>query len=49
MSQQEKMKLAQEYIDKQLETMRSFGCEPKALSDREYNRMITEAARAIRR
>ncbi len=49
MSNQEKMQVAKEYIDKQIETMREHGCAPKSLSNTEYQSMIKQAAKSILR
>jgi hypothetical protein len=47
MSEQEKMQVAKEYIDKQIATMKTHGCAPSNLSDREYQSMIKQAAKSI--
>jgi len=49
MSNQEKIKTAKEYIDKQMETMRSHGVASKTLSETEYQSMIKQAAKTILR
>lgn len=49
MSNQEKLQVAKEYIDKQIATMQSHGCAPKNLSQSEYQSMIKQAAKAILR
>lgn len=47
MSNKEKFEAAKKYIDKQLETMKQHGCEPKTLSSSQYKEMVKEAAKAI--
>jgi hypothetical protein len=47
MSEKEKIQVAKEYVDKQLETMKSHGCAPKTLSQGQYKAMITEVAKTI--
>ena len=49
MSKQEKLKIAKEYIDKQIATMRGHGCALGDLSSREYEAMVSRAAKAITR
>jgi hypothetical protein len=49
MSDQEKMQVAKEYIDKQIATMKTHGCAPTTLSKQEYQSMIEQAAKAILR
>jgi len=49
MSNQEKIQVAKEYIDKQIATMKTHGCAPTSLSDREYQAMIKQAAKSILR
>ena len=46
-SHQEKIKLAKEYIDKQIATMKTHGCAPQKLPRGEYQAMINQAAKAI--
>ncbi|MCU1313956.1 MAG: hypothetical protein JWM54_1713 [Acidobacteriaceae bacterium] len=47
MSEKEKIQVAKEYIDKQLQTMKTHGCAPKSLSPGQYKSMITEVAKTI--
>ena len=44
MSEQAKHEIAKEYVDKQLEIMRSYEAAPSHLSNEEYEGMIEEAA-----
>jgi hypothetical protein len=48
MSEQEKFKVAKEYIDKQLETMKKHGSAPKQLSKQEYRTLIQQVAATVR-
>ena len=47
MSEQEKIKVAKEYIDKQLQTMKNHGCAPKTLTDSQYQAMVSQVAKTI--
>ena len=49
MSEQQKLAVAKEYIDKQIATMKEHGCAPKFLSNTQYQSMVKEAAKAILR
>lgn len=49
MSENEKFQVAKQYIDKQLATMKEYGCAPKELSPSEYKSMVQQAAKAIAR
>ncbi|MGA2389763.1 MAG: hypothetical protein ABSF97_12425 [Candidatus Sulfotelmatobacter sp.] len=44
MSEEEKLEIAKQYVDKQLETMKQHGSEPKDMSDQEYKGLIREVA-----
>jgi len=48
MSDEKKIKVAKEYVDKQLETMKKFGSAPKELSLSEYNALVKQIAAAVR-
>ena len=48
MSNEKKIELAKEYVDKQLETMRQFGSAPKDISDHEYKALVQEIAETIK-
>ncbi|MGC1373687.1 MAG: hypothetical protein WA824_16245 [Candidatus Sulfotelmatobacter sp.] len=43
-----KLKIAKQYVDKQLETMKQHGSEPKNMSDQEYKALIREVAENIK-
>jgi len=47
MSEKEKIQVAKEYIDKQLQTMKSHGCEPKTLTTTQYQAMVKQVAKTI--
>jgi hypothetical protein len=40
-------KVAREYVDKQLETMKRYGSAPASVSDEEYRGLVAEIADAI--
>jgi hypothetical protein len=44
MSEDRKLEIAKEYVDKQLETMKQYGSAPKDLSEQEYKAMIAQIA-----
>jgi hypothetical protein len=48
MSNEQKIEVAKEYVDKQLETMKKYGSAPDKLSDQEYKSLIEEVAENIR-
>ena len=47
MSEKEKIKIAKQYIDKQLDTMKAHGCSPNSLSSNQYQAMIKQVAKTI--
>jgi hypothetical protein len=47
MSQKEKIRIAKQYIDKQLESMKNHGCAPKALTSTQYQSMVSQVAKTI--
>ena len=48
MSEDEKLSIAKEYIDRQLQTMREGGAVAANISEEEYKALIEEAAEVIR-
>lgn len=48
MSDERKIEVAKQYVDKQLETMRKHGSAPKDLSKQEYNALVMQVASAVR-
>lgn len=48
MSEEKRLELAKEYVDKQLETMRECGAAPKDLSAEEYKSLVDEVAETVR-
>ena len=48
MSNEQKLEVAKEYVDKQLETMKKYGSAPEKLSDQEYRSLIEDIADNIR-
>ena len=47
MSDKEKIKVAKQYIDKQLASMKNHGCAPKALTSNQYQKMVAQVAKTI--
>jgi hypothetical protein len=47
MSNDEKLAIAKEYVDKQLEVMKSFNAAPKSISPSEYKSLIESVAETI--
>ncbi len=48
MSDDKKLEIAKQYVDKQLETMKQYGSAPKNMSDGEYKALVQEVADNIR-
>jgi predicted AAA+ superfamily ATPase len=44
MSHEERMEVARQYVDKQLETMKKYGSDPKDISDQERQALAEEVA-----
>jgi hypothetical protein len=44
MSDQQKYEIAKEYVDRQIETMKSFDAAPAELSEDEYQSLIEDVA-----
>lgn len=47
MSEKEKLQLAKQYVDKQLETMKKYGSAPKQLSRTAYDAMVKKVASTV--
>jgi hypothetical protein len=47
MTNEQRHKVAKEYVDKQLATMRQAGSAPSDLSNDQYNKLITRVANTI--
>lgn len=47
MSEEKKLEIAKQYVDKQLDTMRQYGSAPKEISEQEYNNLIQDVAEKI--
>ena len=47
MSDEKKLEIAKEYVDKQLETMKQYGSAPANMSEQEYKALIQEVAENI--
>jgi hypothetical protein len=47
MGEREKLQIAKEYVDKQLNTMKKYGSSPKRLSRLEYDAMVKRVASAV--
>jgi hypothetical protein len=48
MSNEEKLAIAKEYVDKQLSVMEGFGAAPKIISPAEYKSLIESVAETIK-
>ena len=48
MSEERKIEVAKQYVNKQLETMRKHGSAPKDLSEQEYKAIIMQVAATVR-
>jgi hypothetical protein len=44
MSHEERIKVAKQYVDKQLETMKKYGSAPKDISEHERKALVEEIA-----
>jgi hypothetical protein len=47
MSNEQKIKVATEYVDKQLATMKKYGSEPRDLSPQEHRSLVEEIVSAL--
>jgi DNA-binding TFAR19-related protein (PDSD5 family) len=48
MSDEKRMEIAKEYVDKQLQTMKQYGSAPKQISEQEYKALIQEVAENVK-
>jgi predicted AAA+ superfamily ATPase len=47
MSHEERIEVAQKYVDKQLETMKKYGSAPKDISENERRALVEEVASTL--
>jgi len=47
MSEQQKYEIAKQYVDRQMETMKSFDAAPAQLSEEEYKGLIEDVAELV--
>ena len=47
MSNERKLEIAKQYVDKQLETMRRYGSAPKEMSSDQYNSLLQRVAKRV--
>jgi hypothetical protein len=47
-SNEKKIEVAKQYVDKQLETMKKYGSAPDKLSDQEYKSLVEQVAENIK-
>lgn len=48
MSEERKLEVAKEYVDKQLQTMRQYGSAPKDMSEQEYRAIVLQIAETVK-
>ena len=48
MSEQQKLEVAKQYVDKQLETMKRYGSAPKKMSPQEYRAIVQQIAETVK-
>jgi hypothetical protein len=48
MSDERKIEIAKEYVDRQLQTMREHGSAPKEMSKQEYDALVSQVAEIVR-
>jgi hypothetical protein len=48
MSDEKKLEVARQYVDKQLETMKKYGSAPREISSHEYRALVEEVAGKLR-
>ncbi len=48
MSDEKRIEIAKQYVDKQLETMRQGGAAPRDMSAEEYKSLVDEVAATVR-
>jgi hypothetical protein len=47
-SDEKKIEIAKQYVDKQLATMKRYGSAPKEISEQEYRALINEVAETVK-
>jgi hypothetical protein len=47
MSAEDKLEVAKQYVDKQLETMKKYGSAPPEISPQEYRALVEEVVKTI--
>lgn len=47
MSSDQKLEVARQYVDKQLETMKKYGSAPEEMSEEEYRALVEEVAETL--
>jgi hypothetical protein len=47
MSDEKKIEIAKQYVEKQLETMKRYGSAPKDISEQEYKALVAEVAESV--
>ena len=47
MSHEERMEVAEKYVDKQLETMKKYGSAPRDISEQERRALVEEVASTL--
>jgi hypothetical protein len=48
MSDERRIEIAKQYVDKQLETMKQYGSAPRDMSEQEYKALIQDVADNVR-
>jgi hypothetical protein len=48
MSEEQKLEMAKQYVDKQLQTMKDHGSAPQNISEQEYKALIHEVAQNLK-
>jgi len=47
-SEEQKIEVAKQYVDKQLETMKKYGSAPSEMSPEEYRSLVNQVAEQIK-
>lgn len=48
MSEEQKLEVARQYVDKQLETMKRYGSAPQEMSEQEYKAIVEQIAETVK-
>ena len=48
MSEERRLEIAKQYVDKQLETMRRYGSAPKEMTEKAYNALLQQVAETVK-